>query len=168
MNAVQSIGALKWTLVRSFERVNTITARFFRARLNRCVVAIFVLPVGLGGCVANMGYLMDTYGGVQKQVIDVQDGSFWVFDRPDLGKVLTTPSAGTTIGPALVRGLTLTGVDLMPLVQVHQEIALRWLRSTGRSCEIKTSSEIAKPEFEHVYVCSSKPAQIDAPKKEMK
>lgn len=110
------------------------------------------LVAGLAGC-QNAGYIMDTYNQVGKQIVQTPGGNFWVFDRPDLGKIMTSPSPGTIAGPAVFSGMTLGMVKLDPVVQAHQAVAKMWFKQTGRTCEIKTSSEIWRPEYEHTYVC---------------
>lgn len=106
----------------------------------------------LAGC-QNAGYIMETYNKVPKQPVKTASGTFWIFDRPDQGKILTTPTPGSMIVPAYVSGLTLGAAKLDPLVQAHQEVAREWFKKTGRSCEIKTSTEIWRPEYEHTYQC---------------
>ena len=106
----------------------------------------------LAGC-QNAGYIMDTYNKVDKKTVHTAGGDFWVFDRPDVGKILTTPTAGTIAGPAVFSGMTLGLVKLDPVVQAHRTVAEMWFKQTGRNCEITTSYEIWRPEFEHTYVC---------------
>ncbi|MBV5264483.1 hypothetical protein [Pinisolibacter aquiterrae] len=98
---------------------------------------------------------METYGSVSKEVIDTPNGTFWVFDRPDIGKIMTTPSPGTIAGPAFLSGLTLGMVVTDPVLASHQAIAKMWFEKTNRKCEIKTSFEIWRPEYEHTYVCKT-------------
>lgn len=119
-------------------------------------VAVVALVVVTAGCVPNAGYLMETYGARSHEVIEIGDGSFWVWDRPDLGKLMTSPSPGTIAGPALLRGLTLGAANLDPVLAVHQQVASLWFERTGRKCSLKTSFEIAKPEYEHTYQCEKK------------
>lgn len=107
--------------------------------------------LSLVGCAA--GPVMETYGSISKQVVETDGGDFWVFDRPDIGKILTTPSPGTIAGPAFVSGLTLQAVKLDPVIAAHQAVARAWFAKTGRKCEIKTSFEIWRPEYEHTYTC---------------
>jgi hypothetical protein len=96
---------------------------------------------------------MTTYNKTGKQVVQVQGGTFWVFDRADLHKILTTPGPGTIVGPAIVGGATLGLVNVDPVMQAHQAVALKYLSSTGRTCDLKTSFEIWRPEYEHTYAC---------------
>lgn len=114
-------------------------------------LAIAVVAVVLSGC-QNAGYIMETYN-VPKKTVKSERGTFVVFDRPDLGKMMTTPSVGTLAGPAFVQGATFGAVKLDPPVQEHQAVARRFFRETGRNCTIRTSSEILRPEYEHTYSC---------------
>jgi hypothetical protein len=135
------------------EQKPEVVMRSFRVVSTISVVALSVLT----GCVANAGYLMETYGGKPHETMELSGGSFWVWDRPDLGKLMTSPSPGTIAGPALISGLTLSAVNVDPTLAVHQAVARLWFEKTNRKCEIKTSFEIARPEFEHGYICNKKP-----------
>jgi len=117
----------------------------------RKFAAFAVLGI-LTGC-QNAGYIMDTYGKVDKKTVSTAQGSFWVFDRPDAGKIMTTPTPGSMVAPATISGATLGMVKLDPVVQAHRDVAQQWFAQTGRTCEIKTSYEIWRPEYEHTYSC---------------
>lgn len=116
------------------------------------LITIAILGLGLASC-QNVSYVMETYSKPGKQVLKTDQGDFWIFDRPDLGKMLTTPGPGTAFGIGVASGMTLGIAKVDPVVQFHQTVALTWFASTGRTCEIKTSSEILRPEYEHTYVC---------------
>ncbi|MER8529315.1 MULTISPECIES: hypothetical protein [unclassified Mesorhizobium] len=120
------------------------------------MIAVLAAALVIAGC-QNSGYLLKTYSAsvARKHVVQTAGGSFWVFDRPDLGKIMTTPSPGTIAAPAIISGATVGLVKLDPVVAAHQAFALQYLAQTGRTCEIKTSVEIWRPEFEHTYVCSN-------------
>ena len=117
------------------------------------VLMIAALCAGLGGCAGNWGYVLDTYTSSQGTNIETPNGTYRIWDRPDLGKVLTSPSIGSAIALGAVSGLTFMAVKIDPVVQAHQTAAKQFLASTGRNCEIKTSSEILRPEYEHTYLC---------------
>lgn len=108
--------------------------------------------VTLAGC-QNAGYIMETYNPVRKVAYSSPTGNWWVFDRPDLGKIMTTPTAGQIAPAAAISGATVGLVKLDPVVQAHQEIAQKHFAATGRTCTIKTSYEIWRPEYEHTYAC---------------
>ncbi|MER8798671.1 hypothetical protein NKH75_31745 [Mesorhizobium sp. M0984] len=120
------------------------------------MIAVLAAALVIAGC-QNSGYLLKTYSAsvARKHVVQTAGGSFWVFDRPDLGKIMTTPSPGTIAAPAIISGATVGLVKLDPVVAAHQAFALQYLAQTGRTWEIKTSVEIWRPEFEHTYVCSN-------------
>lgn len=106
----------------------------------------------LGGC-ANAGYVMQTYGDKPHDTLETPHGTYWVWDRPALGKILTSPSPGQAAGLGMVSGLTLGIAKIDPTVQAHQDVVRQWFREQNRNCEIKTSAEILRPEFEHTYAC---------------
>ncbi|MER9710162.1 hypothetical protein NKJ13_07820 [Mesorhizobium sp. M0174] len=115
-------------------------------------IALAIIAATVSGC-QNSGYIMKTYNPVQKQVVQTSGGSFWVFDRPDLGKIMTTPSAGTIAAPAFINGATIGLVNIDPVIAAHQAVAQQYFAQTGRQCTIKTSFEIWRPEYEHTYSC---------------
>lgn len=110
--------------------------------------------IALSGC-QNAGYLLKTYDKsvAPKHILTTSAGTWWVFDRPDLGKIMTTPSPGTIVAPAVISGATVGLVKLDPVMQAHQEAAQAWFAQSGRTCSIKTSFEIWRPEYEHTYTC---------------
>lgn len=116
------------------------------------IFTMCVMTIVLFGC-QNAGYMMDTYNKVGKQQISTDAGPFWVFDRPDLGKIMTSPSPGSMAGPAFISGATLGAVKLDPVLNAHQAAANQYLSSTGRKCTLRTSFEIWRPNYEHTYTC---------------
>ena len=116
------------------------------------IAATVVMSLAAASC-QNAGYMMDTYNKVGKQSVSIGSATFWVFDRPDLKKIMTSPTPGSMLAPSVVSGATLGAVKVDPLVQAHQNAALQYLSSTGRACDLKTSSEIWRPNYEHTYSC---------------
>lgn len=111
-----------------------------------------VALLALTGC-QNAGYMMDTYNKPGKVQFKSSAGPYWVFDRKDINKLMTSPAPGSMILPASVSGATLGLVKLDPTTFTHQKVALEFLASTGRACEIKTTTELWRPNYEHTYVC---------------
>lgn len=116
------------------------------------IAAVVAVGLAAASC-QNAGYMMDTYNKVGKQSVSTDAGAFWVFDRPDLKKIMTSPTPGSMVAPSAVSAATLGVVKVDPLVQAHQKAALQYLSSTGRTCDLRTSSEIWRPNYEHTYSC---------------
>lgn len=68
-------------------------------------------------------------------------GAFDVYDRPDLGRLITDPKVG-----ALRSG--------RPDLTDHAAAAARWISGTGRRCAIEGSAKVITPDAEHVYRCN--------------
>lgn len=115
-------------------------------------ILIAAICVCLASC-QNAGYMMETYDKPGKVVFKSTAGTWWVFDRKDLGKLMTSPTPESMILPATVSGATFGLVTTDPTTFTHQKVAQEFLASTGRACEIKTTTELWRPNYEHTYVC---------------
>ncbi len=107
--------------------------------------------VALSGCQA--GYITETYSKTPKQVVQTKYGTFWVFDRPDIRKIMTTPAPGEMVGPAMVSGLSAGLVDVDPTLSAHREAADVYFKKNGRHCDTRAARELWRPEWEQDYVC---------------
>lgn len=119
----------------------------------RSAIAL-VLAAGLSAC-ASVDYVVTTYGNIPAESFALPDGSSYrVFDRPDIGKIMTTPSIRATVTTGVVSQATLGLVDDTPNVVHHRIAAEAWLASRGRTCSlVGASREILTTQFEHDYTC---------------
>lgn len=101
----------------------------------------------LAGCAAS-SHLMDVYSGVQATNIDTPAGEYRIWDRPDLGVMLTSPSAPTILARGNNLGLDPEGDNVAA--------ARLWFQRSGRNCRITHSTEALHPEYEHTYVCATR------------
>jgi hypothetical protein len=120
-------------------------------------MAVFLLiGISLSGC-AGINKSM-TYSDVKH--VAYRDPSlpigFWIFDRPDQGKMLINQDPGTAMGAGFAKGLTLGIADTSTPVQVFRNGAQLWLNSTGRRCKVVRVDRVLAPtNFEATYECSS-------------
>ena len=110
--------------------------------------------LALTGCGEGFDYAMETYRDVPPVNV-VSDGKVWrVFDRPDAGLIMITPSLGDVAGAAAIEGATLgLSGDLDPEEPAYRAAAMAHLRSTGRSCRILTGREVIETQWEYSYRC---------------
>ncbi|WP_181707677.1 hypothetical protein [Chthonobacter rhizosphaerae] len=115
----------------------------------------FALAVGVSAC-ASVDYVVMTYGDVRAEPMVVPSGEFRVFDRPDIGKIMTAPSIRSAVRTGVVSQATLGLVDETPNVVHHRTVAEAFLASRGRACTlVGASREILTTQFEHDYTCTS-------------
>lgn len=106
----------------------------------------------LAGC-AGINKSM-TYSDVKHVVFTSPELSFWIFDRPEQGKMLINQAPGSAMADGAVKGLTLGMADPSRPHQVFERGANLWLKSTGRNCTVTDVEEVWAPtNFEATYSC---------------
>jgi hypothetical protein len=115
------------------------------------IVAIFVL-VSLSGCSSGMGYLATNYGVEAGEVIQTKDGEYRVWDHAADGRILVSPTVSQLLSQPISpnAGIVTEGG---PREGAARNAALAWFKQSGRECAIKSSREVARPEFELTYAC---------------
>lgn len=103
----------------------------------------------LSGC--GMGYVVKTYGDTKVEEVDVNESTFRIFHRPDLHKVMVTPS----IGKAFVSGLTFQTYD--PSRRKGMDLAVeKYLQDKGlKGCTATRDSEVMNEQWEFSYRCQA-------------
>ena len=109
---------------------NTFAFRF-------TIMAIVALVLGGGTCNpdAYSIYVLNNYGSVRGQMIDIDDDSFAVLDKPEEGRLLVAHSA-----------------NFYPLDQ-WKHVAETFLERSGRSCTITQSKVVTPRQIEFYYAC---------------
>ena len=103
--------------------------------------------VFLAGC-SGLNYVMENYGDVESQAHYYNGQKFSIFDRPDVGRLMVTPSAGQAFLEGLTFGLAATPEMTM------QNAAQSYLDKTGRKCTVGDPKLIIDPQYEVFYSCS--------------
>ena len=76
-----------------------------------------------------------------------------IFDRPQEGRLMITPSYGRAAGAGLLTGLTLGAADTDIPKPEYQTAVEGWLISTGRMCRVTDGYKLIRPQWEFKYSC---------------
>jgi len=98
------------------------------------------------------------YSGIEPKSFEFAgEDTYRVFDRPDVNKLMITPSLSKAMGAGALQGLTFGGVDAMDSIgpkPMFERAALAYLASTGRQCRIIDGYLVVRPQWEFKYDCS--------------
>ncbi len=101
-----------------------------------------------------LSYAMETYGDVKPVNFDAYGRTWRVFDKPESGLIMLTPSIGDAAIAGAAEGATLGLAGSMDATQlVFQSAAKDFLASTGRNCRILTARLVVDPQWEFSYAC---------------
>ena len=106
------------------------------------------------GCSDRLGYLLENYSIDIGATIETPDGEFKVWDHPDSGKMLTSPSVGHLLQHPRQSANSIVTENNSDLL-INQGAAKAWLLKTDRTCTITKSVEVIDPEYEHTYTCAA-------------
>lgn len=110
------------------------------------------------GC-GNMGYVIKTYGDVEKTEIGHDGYTYRIFDRKDLSKVMITPSIGQALRGGAIKGATFGGINIQDDKGRFTSVANDYLgkENPAKICDVKSGKMILDPQWEFVYLCTDKP-----------
>lgn len=124
------------------------------------IFAPLIVALPLCGCAGGqaMQYAMSEYGGVPVQTHATAEDNYRIFDKPESGKLMITPSMAKAAAGGLVAGSTLGLADANEALTRPMTVAAQsYLASTGRQCRITATELIVKPQYEVKYDCSQPP-----------
>lgn len=113
----------------------------------------------LAGC-GGMATAISEYGSV-KPVAFAHGGSTWrVYDKPDDGRLMITPTIANSAASGVIGGATL-GVAGDPLTGRSAGIpqnsfsaaATAWIKQHGASCRVTQGEVLVTPQWEFRYTC---------------
>ena len=115
------------------------------------VVAAGLLVAGCTG----VNHVVATYGSVPAETVTMPGGAtFRVFDRPQLGRIMTAPSLRQAATSGAVASATFGLVDPSPNPVHHRQAAEYYLAASGRTCVLEGGSrEVLPTQYEHLYSC---------------
>lgn len=119
---------------------------------NFLLAAALVLLEGCSG----YEYAMKTYGDTDP-VNFTSQGKVWrVFDKPNDGIMMITPSLSDTAEASIAEGLTLGAIGNQTAPVPHfRKAASDYLKATGRTCTVTSTREVVDPQWEFTYDCAS-------------
>lgn len=120
--------------------------------MKSAVLALIAIAT-LTAC-GGMGTVMERYGSV-KAVAFQHGGSTWrVFDKPEEGRLMLTPSIGDSAAAGAIEGVTLGMADnpLGPNKR-YSDAATAWILRHGGTCRLTAGRVILHPQFEFDYSC---------------
>ncbi len=105
-----------------------------------------------------MGYVIKTYGDVDKTEYDHDGYTYRIFDRKDISKVMITPSIGQSFRSGAIKGATFGGVNIQDDKGRFTGVANGYLtkENATKLCEVKSGVMILDPQWEFVYICNDK------------
>jgi hypothetical protein len=109
-------------------------------------IAVLVV-LFLTGC-SGIGYAMEHYKNVKPQQFAYDGQGFRIFDKPNEGRLMITP----TIGAAMAGGATFGGANT-PEIR-YKQASLAYLASTGRKCKASDMKLVIQPQWETFYTCA--------------
>ena len=124
------------------------TPRQFVSLSLACLV--LVSAAHIAPMVPGMVYVERLYHGSAETTVETGSGSWTVWARPDLGKILTAPTGVQAAWAAFAHSLP-TSTD-------HAEAARQWAVDNAIGCTIGESTEILLSTFEHDLHCNRGPA----------
>lgn len=107
----------------------------------------------LAGC-AGMDAAMQYDGVNPVHFQSPPDGDTWrIFDKPNEGRLMVTPTLGEAMGEGFLSGLTLGAADTDIPKPEYQAAVAAWLAHTGRHCTILDGYKLIRPQWEFKYRC---------------
>lgn len=117
------------------------------------IVLALIATATLTAC-AGVGTVMERYGSV-KAVAFQHGGSTWrVYDKPEEGRLMLTPSIGDSAAAGAIQGATFGMADnpLGPNKR-YSDAATAWIAQHGESCRLTAGRVLLHPQFEFDYSC---------------
>jgi hypothetical protein len=112
-----------------------------KALITASVASAFLLGCG------NLGYVFETYSAKNRTFFEQDGKTWWVYDRPDLNRVMVN----APIGDSMVSGATFGLAE--PQYTAFTKTGRAFLASTGRDCTLSEGREVVSLQVEFNYVC---------------
>jgi len=100
------------------------------------------------------GYAIENYGGVDVQRIQANGESWRIFDKPEEGRLMITPTLGRAASVGAVQGATLGmsdgGKDTMA---EFESAADAYVKSRNPDCAVTEGALVITPQYEFFYEC---------------
>lgn len=118
--------------------------------MTRVIICALLLP--LAGC-AGVSHAMQ-YAGTTIVRVETDDDVYRIYDKPDEGRLMITPSIGRAAADGFVRGGTIGIVDSSSPKPFFRNAVEKHFARTGRTqCKITDGYVILHPQWEFTYTC---------------
>lgn len=122
---------------------------------------ILALAVLTAGC-AGIQYA-NQYRGIEVERFS-WDGQTWrIFDKPDEGRLMITPTLLRSARQGFVGGLFFGAFDTDIPKPRYEAATIGWLLESGRECTVTDGYEVVSPQWEFTYTCQSGPPTLRVP-----
>lgn len=118
----------------------------------RAARTLVLLALPLAGC-AGVNHAMQ-YASTPIQRVPYEGDVYRIYDQPEQGRLMITPSIAASGAQGLVQGATFGIVDAAPNRPGFEPVVRHFLHQSGREeCEIVDGFEIIRPQWEFQYSC---------------
>jgi hypothetical protein len=114
-------------------------------------IIVLLLSLLLSGC-AGMD-AVNQYEGIDPPHFQYNGATWRIFDKPNEGKLMITPTIGEAMTEGLWRGLTLGAIDTDMPKSTYQAAVEGWLTYTHRKCVVMDGYKLIRPQWEFKYRC---------------
>lgn len=122
----------------------------------RCGALMLLVAIG-GGCANGMNYLIDQYGTMPPQIVSTKVDQWWIFDKPNEGKILVQRNPGSAAAQGFTGGLFGNPAAAAAPKPYYQEAAEAFFAQGDRRCRIKDGYLVMEPSWEFTYECDPAP-----------
>lgn len=114
------------------------------------ILALTIL-CGCGG----INYAMQNYSGVDVQTFGFAGTVYRVFDKPEEGRLMITPTLGNAAAAGVIQGgtLGLSGDPLSPQGQFRQA-SDAFIKQRNQKCRVTDGAKVIHPQYEFFYTCT--------------
>jgi hypothetical protein len=116
---------------------------------------VMILALTLAACSAPQ-IIGDEYRNVPRTTFAHKGNTYRIFDKPNAGKLVVTPTVANAMSDSLLRKVTFgTYGNAVPKSSMETAVAA-YLTSGGRRCAATSATLVHKPQWEFAYTCEIK------------
>ncbi|NOT40574.1 MAG: hypothetical protein HOP13_08785 [Alphaproteobacteria bacterium] len=101
-------------------------------------------------------HIGDDYRDTPRTNFAFESNAYRIFDKPNAGKLVITPSVANAMSDSLIRNVTFGAYgNAAPQSSIEAAVAA-YLASNGRECTTGSATLVRKPQWEVAYTCEIK------------
>ena len=107
----------------------------------------------IAGC-SGINYAVENYSGVDVERFEANGQTWRIFDKPEEGRLMITPTLGKAAAVGAAQGATfgLSDGGASP-IQYFEAAANLYIKSRDESCKVTSGSLVINPQYEFFYTC---------------